>query len=344
MCGDFKHNAAISATGVSLPYEVRVNPHLEFSRDECETWARDMGMLRTSPAAPGTIWKPDRFRRIAVPELAAKISPDANETDLILIQQALVWIFAYDDYFTSAYKKSRDLRGGWSYARRLCTFIHPDPERLVPEPGDAVERGLADLWPRLAKGRSLYWRREFSQAIHAFITGAALELENICDDRVPDLIDFIRLRRQTFAGGTGACFAAMSTGAEIPEALRETEVVASLLDAFIDVMALGNEAVSYDMEINEEGEINNLMLVLRGVFGGGLDQAHKIATDIIADRVAHFDHSVEVKLPRLAADTGLSAADLAQMRAWVRGAQSYLSGLYDWYDSTARYGGDFHAA
>ncbi|MFF4052751.1 hypothetical protein ACFYZ5_39490 [Streptomyces chartreusis] len=320
-----------------MPYEVRVNPYLEVSHEDCETWARDMGMLHTGPSLSEGIWSPDRFRRIAVPDLAAKIAPDAKEADLVLIYQALVWIFAYDDYFTSAYKKSHDRQGGWEYARRLCSFIHLDPEHPVPEPRDPVERGLADLWPRLAQGRSFHWRREFSRAIHDFITGAALELENICDDRVPDLIDFIGLRRRTFAGGTGACFAAMSTGAEIPDALRETEVVTSLLDAFIDVMALGNEAVSYDMEINDEGEINNLMLVLRDIFGGGLEQAHKIATDLIADRVAHFDHSVEVKLPRLAAEVSLSPSDLEQMKVWVRGAQSYLSGLYDWYDSTPRY-------
>ncbi|MGW6795228.1 terpene synthase family protein [Streptomyces chartreusis] len=337
-----KTAASISATGVSLPYEVRVNPHLDTSHEECEIWASNMGMLRTSRTLSGGIWNPDRFRRIAVPELAAKIAPDAEETDLVLIYQALVWIFAYDDHFTLAYKKSRDRRGGWEYARSLCNFIHPDPERPVPEPSDAVERGLADLWPRLARGRSFHWRREFSQAIHDFINGAALELENICDDRVPDLIDFIGLRRRTFAGGTGACFAAMSTGSEIPEALRETDVVTSLLDAFIDIMALGNEAVSYEMEINDEGEINNLMLVLREISGGDLEQAHKIATDLIYDRIAHFDHLVEVKLPRLAADVDLSSADLEQMKVWVRGAQSYLSGLYDWYDSTPRYRGNLH--
>ncbi|MFE0358093.1 hypothetical protein ACFW2I_31990 [Streptomyces nigra] len=336
--------SAISATGVSLPYEVRVNPYLEVSHEECEMWARDMGMLRTDPPLSEGVWKPDRFRMIAVPELAAKIAPDANEADLVLINQALVWIFAYDDYFTSAYKKSHDRQGGWEYARRLCTFIHTDPGHPVPEPVDAVERGLADLWPRLAQGRSIRWRRDFSRAIHDFVTGAALELENICDDRMPDLIDFIGLRRRTFAGGTGACFAAMATGAEIPEALRETEVVTSLLDAFIDVMALGNEAVSYDMEINDEGEINNLLLVLRDIFGGGLDQAHKMATGLIEDRVRHFDHSVEVKLPRLSAEVSLSPSEVEQMKVWVRGAQSYLSGLYDWYDNTPRYRGDFHSA
>ncbi|WP_225625952.1 terpene synthase family protein [Streptomyces werraensis] len=342
MGGPAAKTTTINATGVSLPYEVRVNPHLEVSYEQCESWAHGMGMLRASGSLSGGIWKPDRFRRIAVPELAAKIAPDAYEADLILICQALVWIFAYDDYFTSVYKKPRDRQGGWEYARRLCTFIDPDPELPVPEPRDAVERGLADLWPRLARGRSFYWRREFSSAIHGFITGAALELENICDDRVPDLIDFIGLRRQTFAGGTGACFAAMSTGAEIPEVLRDTEVVASLLDAFIDVMALGNEAVSYDMEINDEGEINNLLLVLRDISRGGLGQAHRIATDLIADRVAHFDHLAEVRLPRLAAEIDLSPADVEQMRVWIGGAQSYLSGLYDWYDSTPRYQGNFH--
>jgi hypothetical protein len=341
MHGIAQKEVAFTTTGVSLPYKVRVNPHRDISYETCEAWARDMGMLNTGHPTPEGIWKTERFRRIAVPDLAAKIAPDATPADLLLINQALVWIFAYDDYFTSAYKKFRDRRGGWEYARRLCSFIDPDPERPVPKPSDAVERGLSDLWPRLAKNRSLYWRREFSRAIHDFIVGAALELENICDDRVPDLIQFIKLRRQTFAGGTGACFAAMSTGAEIPERVRNTEVVAELLDAFIDIMALGNEAVSYDMEINDEGEVNNLMLVLQDLTGGDLGHAHKIAIELITDRVAYFNHTVEVKLPQLAADIGLSPHDVAQMKVWVRGAESYLSGLYDWYDSTARYKGQF---
>ncbi|MFE2337382.1 terpene synthase family protein [Streptomyces coelicoflavus] len=335
---------AIGATGVSLPYEVRVNPHLEVSREEHEIWARDMGMLRIGPPLSEGVWKSDQLRMIAVPELAAKIAPDAKSADLVLINHALVWIFAYDDYFTSAFKKRHDRKGGWAYARRLCTFIHANPRHPVPEPADAVERGLADLWPRLAQGRSFRWRRDFSRVIHEFLTGAALELENICDDRVPDLIDFIGLRRRTFAGGTGSCITAMATGTDIPEALRETEVVTQLLDAFIDVMALGNEAVSYEMEINDEGEINNLMLVLRDISGGDLDQAQKIATGLIEDRVRHFEHLVEVKLPRLAAEVCLSPSEVEQMRVWVRGAQSYLSGLYDWYDNTLRYRGNFHGA
>ncbi|WP_413760691.1 terpene synthase family protein [Streptomyces sp. MMBL 11-3] len=338
---------AITTTGVALPYPVRVNPYLNDSYAESEAWARSMGMLSRNHRGSEGIWTLERFRRIAIPDLAAKIAPDAEPADLLLIDQALVWIFAYDDYFTSAHKQVRDREGGWEYARRLCDFIGPDPGLSVPEPRDPVERGLVDLWPRLATGRSSYWRREFTRAIHDFIIGAALELENICDDRVPDLIHFVKLRRQTFAGGTGACFAAMSTRAEIPERIRDTEVVASLLDAFIDVMALGNEAVSYDMEINDEGEVNNLMLVLQdlaGDTGDGLGEAHRIATRLIVDRVEYFNHSVEIKLPQLATDIGLSADELAQMRAWIRGAESYLSGLYDWYDSTARYKGGVQGA
>ncbi|MDH6573719.1 putative nuclease of putative toxin-antitoxin system [Streptomyces sp. SAI-117] len=337
MHGLTEKETAINTTGVALPYQVRVNPHLDDSYAESEKWARAMGMLITDRPMPGGIWKPERFQRIAVPELAAKIAPDAGPADLLLINQALVWIFAYDDYFTLAYKQVRDRQGGWEYARRLCDFIDTDPGTSVPTPRDAVERGLADLWPRLAAGRSSYWRREFTRAIHDFIIGAALELENICDDRVPDLIHFIKLRRQTFAGGTGACFAAMSTGAEIPARLRDTEVVDSLLEAFIDVMALGNEAVSYDMEINDEGEVNNLMLVLRDLTGDDLATAHKITTRLIVDRVVYFNHAVKTKLPQLAANIGLSPTDLAQMKVWVQGAESYLSGLYDWYDSSARY-------
>lgn len=75
---------AIGATGVSLPYEVRVNPHLEVSREEHEIWACDMGMLRIGPPLSEGVWKADQLRMIAVPELAAKIAPDAKSADLVL--------------------------------------------------------------------------------------------------------------------------------------------------------------------------------------------------------------------------------------------------------------------
>lgn len=62
-----------------MPFEAKLSPHLEASREHVVEWAHRMGILEAQPGVPGSdVWDEDRIRRVDLPLCAAGIHPDAT--------------------------------------------------------------------------------------------------------------------------------------------------------------------------------------------------------------------------------------------------------------------------
>ncbi|MFF8288751.1 hypothetical protein ACF068_05885 [Streptomyces sp. NPDC016309] len=322
-----------------MPYPLRVNPCLPALHEESESWARAMGMLegRGEGSARRAIWTRPAFHAMTVDQLTAWTLPDASLADLRLNHRFNVWALAWDDYFAHAFKRTGDLAGARAFTVRLHAFLRPEPDARLPEPTNAVERGIADLQQRLFPPRLAHWRKEFNRALARYIDAGVEELANSRSGRIPHLIDYAPFRRDSFAAHTAPYSVELATGARIPERIRNSRTVRALLDAFMDFMGLANDIASYEREVHEEYDVNNLVLVVGSSLGISLDDAVPAALNLVNARLRDFEHLRDNELPLLVRRSGLGHDERAELAAWLRGACGFLSGLHAWYTGAPRY-------
>ncbi|MFF7438382.1 hypothetical protein [Streptomyces sp. NPDC008122] len=331
---------AVELPQLWMPYALRVNPYLPALHEESESWARGMGMLDDDPwssAGRPAIWTRSKFHAMTVDQLTAWTLPDASFDALRLNHRFNIWALAWDDYFAAAFKQTGDLPAARAFTARLHAFLRPEPGARLPEPLNAVERGIADLQQHLFPPRLAHWRAEFNRALARYVDAGVEELANSQSGRIPHLIDYAPFRRESFAAYTAPYSVELATGARIPEQIRHTRTVRALLDAFMDFMGLANDIASYEREVHEEKDVNNLVLVVGTSLGISLHDAVPAALNLVNARLRDFEHIRQSELPPLVRRSGLDRDERAELETWLRGACGFLSGLHAWYTGAPRY-------
>ncbi|MFF4174101.1 hypothetical protein [Streptomyces sp. NPDC001744] len=330
---------AVELPRLWMPHPLRVNPHLPDLRGESETWAREMGMLDGHGDGPERrgVWGPSAFHAMTVDQLTAWTLPDASFAALRLNHRFNIWTLAWDDHFAAAFKQTGDLPGARAFTTRLHAFLRPEPDVRLPEPVNAVERGLADLRRHLFPPELAHWRHDFLRALVRYVDAGVEELANSLSGRVPHLIDYAPFRRESFAAYTAPYSVELATGARIPERIRHDRTVRALLDAFMDFMGLANDLASYEREVHEENDVNNLVLVVGTSLGIPLHEAVPAAFHLVNARLREFEHLRRNELPPLVRRSGLDRDERAGLETWLRGACGFLSGIHAWYTGAPRY-------
>jgi germacradienol/geosmin synthase len=130
-----------------MPYPARLNPYLEHARLHSKAWARSLSMIEGSG-----VWDETDFDRHDYALLCAYTHPECDAAELALVTDWYVWVFFFDDHFLEVYKRPRDMAGARAYLDRLPAFMPIHDPAAMPEPTNAVEAGLADLWVRTVPG------------------------------------------------------------------------------------------------------------------------------------------------------------------------------------------------
>jgi germacradienol/geosmin synthase len=279
------------------------------------------------------IWTPADLDAHDYGLLCAYTHPDCDVAELTLLADWYVWAFFFGDHFLRTYKKPRDLAGAKAHLDRLRTFLADG----APEPANPVERGLADLWPRTACSRSRDWRERFAGSTRDLLDGAMWELRCIDTDRIPNPLEYVRMRRQAGGAPWVAHLAEHALSAELPGRLAGERPLRMVADTFADAVHLRNDIFSYQRETELEGELANGVLVLEEFLGMSPQEAADTTNDIITSRQHQFDDTVLTGLPVLYADHAATAAEQAAIAAYVRGLRDWEAGCHEWHLRSSRY-------
>ncbi|WP_395109051.1 germacradienol/geosmin synthase [Actinomadura sp. SCN-SB] len=317
-----------------LVHPARLNPHVEGARAHSTLWARQMGMLDDT-RDPGTpeIWDEDTLAAMDYALLCAYTHPDCVPAELDLITDWYVWVFYFDDHFLEVYKRSRDQEGAGAYLDRLCSFMGPEP----PEPENAAERGLADLWARTVPAMSEHWRARFVESTENLLRESLWELANISEARVPNPVEYIEKRRAVGGAPWSACLVEHAVGAEVPPGMAGSRPLRVLRDAFSDGVHLRNDIFSYQRETETEGEVNNAVLVVERFLGVGPRRAAEIVNDLLTSRLRQFENTALTEVPLLFEEHAATPAERAAVAAYVKGLQDWQSGGHEWHLRSSRY-------
>jgi germacradienol/geosmin synthase len=321
-----------------MPYPARLNPNLEAARVHSKAWAAEMGMLDSEQGAPGPkIWDEAKFDAMDYALLCSYTHPDAPGPELDLVTDWYVWVFYFDDHFLETYKRSRDLAGAKEYLDRLPAFMPVYPTSTLPEPTNPVERGLADLWSRTAPTKSADWRLRFSESTKNLLLESMWELSNISQNRVPNPIEYIETRRKVGGAPWSADLIEHAVFVEIPPEVAPTRPMRVLKDTFADGVHLRNDIFSYQRETEQEGEINNCVLVVERFLNVSPQRAANLVNDLLTSRLHQFENTAVIELPPLFEEYSLSLTERENVVRYVKGLQDWQSGGHEWHMRSSRY-------
>jgi germacradienol/geosmin synthase len=322
-----------------LPYPARINPRLEATRAHAAAWARQMGMLDAPAAAGGVVWDEAALARMDYALMCAYTHPDCDGATLDLITDWYVWVFFFDDHFLAQFKYARDRAGARAYLDRLEEFMTTQ-DQVPPQPGNAAEAGLADLWARTVPAMSAGWRRRFTTSTHNLMVESIWELDNISRGRIANPIEYVQMRRRVGGAPWSANLVEYAVRAEIPDDLAAARPLRVLTDTFADAVHLRNDLFSYQREVREEGENANAVLVFEKFFGCSAQQAADLVNEILTSRLQQFEATALTEVPALLAGRGVSAYEQAGVAAYVKGLQDWQAGGHEWHARSSRYMND----
>ncbi|MBX9388431.1 germacradienol/geosmin synthase [Streptomonospora nanhaiensis] len=319
-----------------LSHPARINPNVERARRHTMAWARDMGMLDTPSPRGGLVWDEPALAAMDYALMCAYTHPDCDGPMLDLITDWYVWVFFFDDDFLEEFKYSRDLKGGQAYLDRLELFMTDDGQD-APEPENAAERGLDDLWRRTVPLMSADWRRRFRASTHFLMVESMWELDNIQRQRIANPIEYIQMRRRVGGAPWSANLVEVAAGAEIPAEVAATRPVKVLTDTFADAVHLRNDLFSYQREVREEGENSNAVLVFERFFDCSTQQAAEMVNDLLTSRLLQFEDTALVEIPAMLADHAVPPPGQADVAAYTKGLQDWQAGGHEWHARSSRY-------
>lgn len=340
-----------------MPFTTTLSPHLDDSRRHTVEWAHRMGLLRPQPGVPlSGIWDEAALVRFDFPLCAAGLHPDATVEQLDLGSQWLTWGTYGDDYYPAVFGSTRDLAGAKvSNARLLACMpvdavgaagaVHASDATHATHaigapavPARAMERALVDLWSRTTAAMTPDARRELRAAVEVMLDGWLWELDNHAENRIPDPVDYIEMRRATFGSDLTMSLSRMAHGKRVPPEIYRSGPMRSLENAAADYATLLNDVFSYQKEIEYEGELNNGVLVVQNFFDIDYPTALAVVGDLMASRMRQFQHVAEHELPVLYDDFDLGPEAREDMAGYVRELENWMAGILTWHRGCHRYG------
>ncbi|MDG9717844.1 germacradienol/geosmin synthase Cyc2 [Streptomyces sp. DH24] len=316
-----------------MPFALRLNPGLEGSRARLFPWAHRMGILSEG------VWDEDKLTVNDLALCAAGLNPDGSPEALDLGTQWLAWGTYADDYYPLVFGHRRDLAGAKLSTERLTACMPVEGEPPLA-PANGMERSLADLWLRTTAEMTAEQRRTLKAAICDMLQSWLWELSNQIQNRIPDPVDYLEMRRATFGSDLTLSLCRMGHGPAVPPEVYRSGPVRSLENAAIDYACLLNDVFSYQKEIEYEGEMHNAILVVQNFFGCDYPAALGVVHDLMTQRMQQFQHVVAHELPVLYEDFALSEEARAVIRDYVVSLENWLAGILNWHREVDRYRAD----
>ncbi|MEU3794914.1 germacradienol/geosmin synthase Cyc2 [Streptomyces fructofermentans] len=314
-----------------MPFQVRLNADLDGARRRITPWAHSMGILEEG------VWDEDKLVAYDLPLCSAGLDPDGTPEALDLSAHWLAWGTYGDDYYPMVFGHRRDVAAAKLCTERLSACMPVDGEE-IPPPANAMERGLADLWRRTTAGMTPQARRAVRASVDVMTESWVWELSNQLQNRIPDPVDYLEMRRATFGADLTMSLCRLGHGPEVPPEVYRSGPVRSLENAAVDYGMLINDVFSYQKEIEYEGEVHNAILVVQNFFGCDYPTALGVVHDLMTQRMEQFEHVAKHEFPVLYEDFALSEQARETMEGYVVSLQNWMAGILKWHRDCRRYG------
>jgi germacradienol/geosmin synthase len=297
-----------------MPYPARMSPHVEEVRAFLRRWFREMGITEAFPGGPAVVWDEAMVNSVDSGGCASRAVPSGSLREIELATLWYAWVTWADDYYMIYL--ARDPAAAAAQSRRLPLFMPPQGVQ-APLPANVIERSLSDLWTRtvqLLPSAALESLRRHSAAMFSAWVWESL---NLSQHRVPDLIDYIEMRRVGFSAEVMIDLMRAKVGEDVPPAVLESPAMASLEYAAMDYLCFTNDVYSYLKEIECDGDFHNIVRAMENALDLRYPEAMALAGRLMEKRLRQFEDVVNRELPALVEEHGLDEQGRAALSGYV---------------------------
>ena len=323
---------------VYMPFATQLNPHKKSVQQYSKQWAYKMGMLGPLVDQPDLfIWDEHKFDATDAALFAALVQPNITESQLELVVCWCVWGFYIDDYFPRVYGNSRDIAGAKIFVERLLEFMPINTPTIELIPSNPVESGLSNMWERITKNLTNEIRGLFRSAVKGFADAMLWELSNLISNRIPDPMDYVKMRRKLVGTDYIILFARLAQNNVILPEIYDTRTLRELENIAIDHVWLINDIFSYQKEIEFEGELHNGVLIAEYFLECSRMEAVELINNLMTARIQQFEYLVAIELPTLFERFKLDKKAQKNLLGYVQYLQHMISGDAEYHFTVDRY-------
>ncbi|MFC6005391.1 germacradienol/geosmin synthase, partial [Streptomonospora nanhaiensis] len=163
------------------------------------------------------------------------------------------------------------------------------------------------------------------------------EVDNQAQNRIPDPIDYVEMRRKTFGSDMTMSLAKLSHSVEVPPEVHRHRTMHELETAAQDYACFVNDLYSYQKEVEYEGEVHNLVLVVENFLGVDRFKAAEVVADLMKARMDEFQHIVADELEVMYHELDLSEEVRRVLSAHAEHLKDWMSGILEWHRKCVRY-------
>jgi 5-epi-alpha-selinene synthase len=319
-----EHTERVVLPELYCPFSPAISEHADAIHTSTVEWAQRFDLT------PG--WKASKlFDATGIGYLVARTHPDAALDELRLISDWYAWLFLQDDMRDESEtgKRPDELS---SIDDRFLDILEGAELGILDEP---LTCALHDLRERLGERLRVnvlsdVWMRRFVRTVRGHLEATLWEATNRRRLIVPELDSYVRMRPMTGGLSIVTELVEIVEGVHLPAEVREHRTVVRLTEASHNVVCWANDILSLAKELRT-GEVNNLIVVLRGEYGLTLQQAIDLAAEMHDAEVIDFVHASTL-IPSFGAEVdGALDRYVAALRARMRG-------VLDWAYESGRYG------
>ncbi|MFJ3232762.1 epi-isozizaene synthase [Streptomyces sp. NPDC086787] len=336
----FPHSTTSTPTAVPVPpslalpvieaeFPRHVHPYWPRLQENTRAWLREKRLM---PADKVTEYADG----LCYTDLMAGYYIGAPEDVLQAIADYSAWFFVWDD------RHDRDIvhgrAAGWRRLRlRLHTALDA-PRHHLTHP-DPVVAGFADSVLRLYSFLPRTWNARFARHFHEVIEAYDREFHNRVRGHVPEVEEYLALRRLTFAHWIWTDLLEPSAGMELPDAVRKDPAYRRPALLSQEFAAWYNDLCSLPKEIAGD-EVHNLGISLITHEGLTLEDAVAEVRRRVEKCIAEFLDAERDAL-RLAVrldDGTVRGKELAAaVRACLGNMRNWFGSVYWFHHESGRY-------
>jgi epi-isozizaene synthase len=250
--------------------------------------------------------------------------PNAPYRQLALISDLLAWFFALDDRLDRAGPASRSSATLHTVRAALQHSGRPLNARVQ----DPLQSAFADLHTRCRTLMSPALLDRLAGHLHATLDAFAHEEQCRRAATPPPEPTYILRRRHTSCAWIFADLTEFATGIEVPATVHAWAEYQELIECAADIAAWDNDLLSLPREM-QQGEVNNLVLVLAHADGLELAAAHHQVAARIEERIAHYGDT-ERLLHARTRHAPLPADTITALRHLIAALRDTLQGVVTW--------------
>lgn len=307
------------------PFQAKINVHGRPAWEATREWMRRTGLVRDED----TMRRVERHRYW---DLAARTHPLVGPDELAICAEWIMWLFFFDDSLDDL-QRPEDHPQCRRIVDRLAPMVDAPFGDIAPVTG--VERAMVDICRRTLPSMSAEWGRRYLKHVGEYVHSMQREVDNRFSRRVPDLIEYADLRRQTGAVATLFDLIEFASHVEVPERVHDDALMINLENAANDCITLTNDILSYPKEV-ASGEVNNYVVVAQRVLQCPLEQAVAFVNNMQTARAETFCSTREL-VERSYARWRLDAAEQRACDVYMAGMESWIRGSLDYSYGSERY-------